>query len=104
VKRNTTVTCVTGADAILERIKRLEAQLAAAPVKRGQHRALSAAIRIEADAYRKSLDAEQAKAPYDAKPQLAVGPRPLNRTSAPRKPTLVPRRSIDSPGRSAPRR
>jgi hypothetical protein len=35
---------------------------------------LRAAIRIEADAYRKSLDTEQATAIHDSQPQPAVGP------------------------------
>jgi hypothetical protein len=100
VKRNSTA----GADSILERIKRLETQLPAAPRNSGRRRALSVAIRIEADAYRKSLDAEQATATHDAKPQPAAGLEHLNRTSAPRKPTLARRRGIHRLVRSAPRR
>jgi hypothetical protein len=57
------------ADSGLERITHLEEQLAHMPVNSRQHRTLSAAIRIEADAYRKSLDTEQATATHDAKPQ-----------------------------------
>jgi len=49
-------------DAGLERIKHLEEQLALAPVNSQQHRTLRAAIRVEAHAYRKSLDIEQASA------------------------------------------
>ena len=76
-----------------------------APVNSRLHRTLSAAIRIEADAYRKSLDTEQATATHDARPQPAVGLESLNRTSAFRTPTLVPRRRIHSRSRrSAPRR
>ena len=104
MKRNTTVARVTEADAGLERIKHLVEQLAPAPVNSPQHRTLSAAIRIEADAYRKSLDTEQATATHDAKPQPAVGPGSLNRASASRAPTLVPGRRIHSRSRSAPRR
>jgi hypothetical protein len=73
VKRNTTVARVTEAAAGLERIKHLAEQLAPAPVNSRQHRTLSAAIRVEADAYRKSLDIEQATATHDGKLQLAVG-------------------------------
>jgi hypothetical protein len=102
VKRNTTVARVTEADSGLERIKHLEEQLAPAPVNSRQHRALRAAIRIEAAAYRKSLDTEQATATHNSQPQPAVGPGSLNRTSASRKPTLLRRRRIRS--RSAPRR
>jgi hypothetical protein len=104
VKRNTKVARVTEADAGLERIKRLEEQLAPTPVNSRLHRALSAAIRIEANAYRKSLDTEQATATHDAKPQFAVGLGSLNRTSASRKSTLVLRRTIHSRSRSASRR
>ena len=86
MKRNTTVARVTEADAGLERIKHLVEQLAPAPVNSPQHRTLSAAIRIEADAYRKSLDTEQATATHDAKPQPAVGRGSLNRTD-PRPPS-----------------
>jgi hypothetical protein len=65
VKRNTTIGRVTEAEARLERITHLEEQLELAPGNSGQHRTLSAAIRIEADAYRKSLDIEQATARHD---------------------------------------
>jgi hypothetical protein len=68
---------VIAADAGLERIKRLEERLAAAPVNSLYYRTLSAAIGIEADAYRKSLDSEQAKATHDARPQTAVRPGSL---------------------------
>jgi hypothetical protein len=94
MKRNTTVARLTEADVGLERITHLAEQLAPAPVNSRQHRTLSAAIRIEAAAYRKSLDTEQATATHDAKPQPAVGRGSLNRTSASRTPTLVPRRRI----------
>jgi hypothetical protein len=48
------------ADAGLERIKKLEELLADSPVNSLQHRKLADVIRIEAAAYRKSLDADQA--------------------------------------------
>jgi len=66
---NTTVTRVPEPDAGLERIKDLEEQLARARVNSGRHRQLAKAIRIEADAYRKSLDTEQATAKHDSKPE-----------------------------------
>jgi Tfp pilus assembly protein PilO len=65
VKRNTTVARVTEAASGLERIIHLEEQLALAPVDSRQRRTLNAAIRIETDAYRKSLDTEQATATHD---------------------------------------
>jgi hypothetical protein len=92
VKCTTIADRVAGAYAILDRIRHLEAQLPAARVNSSRRRALNVAIRIEADAYRKSLDAEQATATHDAKPQPAAGPGHLNRTSASRKPTLARRR------------
>jgi hypothetical protein len=107
VKRNITVARGTQADAGLERIKYLEDQLALAPVNSRQHRTVSAAIRIEANAYRKSLDVEQATATHDAKPRRAAGLGflgSLSRTSAPRKPAVVPRRRIHNRSGSAPRR
>jgi hypothetical protein len=104
MKRNTIVARVLEADAGLERIKHLEEQLAPAPVNSRQRRTLSAAIRFEADAYRKSLDTEQATATHDAKPQPAVGLGFLNGISASRKPTIAPHRRIGSRSRSAPRR
>jgi hypothetical protein len=94
VKRNTAVARVTEANARLERIKHLQEQLAPAPVNSRQHRTLSVAIRIEADAYRKSLDTEQAAATHDAKPQPAVGLGSLNRGSASGKPDPCPRRCV----------
>lgn len=65
MKRNTTVGRVTEADAGLERIKHLEEQIVPMPANSRQRRRLRAAIRIEADAYRKSLDTEQAAATHD---------------------------------------
>jgi hypothetical protein len=100
VKRNS----AADTDSILERIRLLEAQLPAAPVNSRRRRALSVAIRIEADAYRKSLDAEQATATHDAKPRPAAGLEHLPRAFAPRKSTLARRRRIHRLVRSAPRR
>jgi hypothetical protein len=54
-------------DAMLERIRRLEEQRALAPVNSQRHRTLRAAIRIEAEAYRKLLDLEQASARHDVR-------------------------------------
>jgi hypothetical protein len=65
---NVTIARLTEAEARLERITHLEEQLAPAPVNSRQYRRLRAAIRTEADAYRKSLDFEQATATHDAKP------------------------------------
>jgi hypothetical protein len=59
----------------LERIKRLGEHLASAPVNSREHRVLSAAMRVEADAYRKSLDTEQATAAHDAQPRPKIGLR-----------------------------
>ena len=65
-------------DTRLELIRHLAKQIATAPAHSRQHRALSAEIRVEAAAYRKSLDIEQATATHDAKPQSAVGQGSLN--------------------------
>jgi hypothetical protein len=59
----------------LDRLKHLEDELASVPVRSLRARQLSAAIRIEAYAYRKSLDAEQATATHDANPLADVGRR-----------------------------
>jgi len=74
MKRNTSHARVTEADAGLERIKHLEEQLAPTRANSREHRRLSAAIRIEADAYRKSLDIEQATAAHGER-LAAVGRR-----------------------------
>jgi hypothetical protein len=72
VKHQTPVARVTQeAGAGLERLKRLEDTFAAAPRNSRQRRTLRTAIRVEADAYRKSLDVEQATATHDAHPRLA---------------------------------
>jgi hypothetical protein len=81
-----------GQDAGLERLKHLEEKLVRASAGSQQRLTLIDAIRIEADAYRKSLDAEQATAVHDAKPGPAAVPRPARR------------RSTILRGRSAPRR
>jgi hypothetical protein len=52
-------------DAGLERIKHLQGQLARAPHDSSQRRELTALIRVEANAYRKSLDVQQATATHD---------------------------------------
>jgi hypothetical protein len=90
VKRNTTVARVAAGAAGLERIRQLAEQLAPAPVNSRQHRQLRAAIRIEANAYRKSLDTAQATATHDGKPRplsgsdLSTARPPLeNRPSSP---------------------
>ena len=57
------------ADAGLERIKKLEALLAASPANSLQHRKLADVIRIEAAIYRKSLDADQAAKTLDPRPR-----------------------------------
>jgi hypothetical protein len=102
VKRNITVARVTEADAGLERIKHLAQQLAPAPVNSHQHRRLSAAIRFEAAAYRKSLDADQAGATHDGK-LAAVGRGSFNGTFASQKASLVAHPGIYSRKHSAPR-
>lgn len=102
MKRNITVARVTEADAGLERIKHLAQQLASAPVNNHQHRRLSAAIRFEADAYRKSLDADQATATHDGKP-AADGRGSFSGTFASRTASLVAHSGFDSRKHSAPR-
>ena len=58
-----TASVVNNIVAGLERILRLEEQLALAPIKSLQRRKLEKAIGIEADLYRKCLDNEQANRP-----------------------------------------
>jgi hypothetical protein len=86
VKGTTALARATEGDGGLERIKRLAAQLARTPTK-DQRRTLHAAIRIEATAYRKTLDTAQAAATHDPKPARTVGRASLHRTSASRKST-----------------
>lgn len=71
---------MTGADAGLERIKRLATELAPVPVNSRQYRTLTAAIRIEADVYRKSLDTAQAMAAHEGKPSRHPHPRAATRS------------------------
>jgi len=73
MRRNTPVTRDSETDTRLELIRHLAEQVATAPAHSRQHRRLSAEIRAEAAAYRKSLDTEQAAATHDPKPQPAVG-------------------------------
>lgn len=68
MKRRITVGRAPKGAAGLERIRHLEEQLAPTAVNSHQYRRLRAAIRIETDAYRKSLDFEQATATHDRKP------------------------------------
>jgi hypothetical protein len=104
VKRNTTVARMTPTEAGVGRIRNLETKIALVPVNSPQHDALSTAIRIEANKYRKALDTEQATATHDATVQPTVGPGALKRTSASRKPIAVPRGRRRSGSRSDPRR
>jgi hypothetical protein len=70
-------------DVGLERLKFLEGKLACAPARSVQRLTLIDAIRIEADAYRKSLDAEQAEAVHGAEPGPAAGHRAARRRAIP---------------------
>jgi hypothetical protein len=81
VKRNSIVDRLAEADEGLERIKHLEQQLTPVPLNSDERRRLRAAIRIEAEVYRRSLDTEQAAATHDPRPLSAVEPGSLNRTS-----------------------
>jgi BMFP domain-containing protein YqiC len=49
----------------VERIRQLEETLARTPAGSGMRRDLAKAIRIQADAYRKALDVEQATEEFD---------------------------------------
>jgi len=75
-------------DSSLERLKNLEVRLALARAGSAERVGLTGAIRIEADAYRKSLDAEQAKAAQGRLPEPATVAR-----AARRRASRVPRRS-----------
>ena len=79
-------------DAGLERLKLLEEKLACAPARSLQWLELIDAIRIEAVAYRKSLDAEQAEAVHGAEPGPAAGPRAVRRRAIPLRGRTAPRR------------
>jgi hypothetical protein len=74
VTRQTKVAREKDAAAGLERLKDLEDQLALAPRHSRQRRTLVMAIRVEADAYRKSLDLEQAMATHDPHSRFVVEP------------------------------
>jgi hypothetical protein len=104
VKRQTTAIC--DADAGLERIKLLEEQLAPTSLGSRQRKTLKAALRIEVDAYRKTLDAAQAAAMHDARPRALVALGSLKRPSVSSSPraTIVPPRKTRRRARSAPRR
>ena len=52
----------------IERIRLLEEQLAATPTHSALRRRLARAISVEADLYRKNLDAEQAAEQFDPRP------------------------------------
>ena len=60
------------ADAGLERIKKLGQLLAETSANSLQHRELTKAIRIEAVAYRKSLDIDQAAKLLDPRPRRTI--------------------------------
>jgi hypothetical protein len=104
VKRNAAVARMNQTDAGAERITKLEEELAQAPMSSRHRRALTTAIRIEAGAYRKALDLEQATATYDARPEPIAGLGSLKRIPASRKTTRVPGSRIDRRGRSSPHR
>jgi hypothetical protein len=102
VKPRVTLDRVTESETTLERIKHLERQLASATVNSFQHRQLNAAIQIEANLYRKSLDTEQATAIHDAEPPLTSRPGSWRATFLSRRPALG--RRIRSRSHAAPRR
>jgi hypothetical protein len=60
----------------LERIKHLESEFVRTSVHSRRHRELAQAIRIEAAAYRKSLDNDQAAATHDSNRRIVVSVRP----------------------------
>jgi hypothetical protein len=83
--RRNTIDRDTETDARLERITHLSQQVAEAPTNSRQHQRLRAAIRVEAGAYRKSLDTEQAAATHDAdrRPVVGRGSQNTRRTVGP---------------------
>jgi hypothetical protein len=101
VKHNTTVARVNPTDAGAERIRNLEEELTRAPVSSRRHRMLTTAIRIEAGAYRKALDTEQATATHDARREPAAGPGSLKRTPGSRNTTRAADDRIHRRGRFA---
>jgi hypothetical protein len=70
-------------DAGLERLRDLEEKLARAPAGRPRRLKLIDAIRVEADVYWKSLDAEQADPAHGAKPGPPSVPRPARGRAVP---------------------
>ena len=83
---------VQSEDSGLERLKNLEVRLALARAGSDERLGLTGAIRFEADAYRKSLDDEQAKAAQGRLPEPATVARASRRRAngVPRRP--APRR------------
>jgi len=75
VKRKTKAARMMASAAGLDRLKHLEDELASVPARSRRARQLSAAIRVEADAYRKSLDVEQATATHYPNPLADVARR-----------------------------
>jgi len=65
---------VPDADDGLERIKRLEEQLARAGGEIRRQPELTRALHIEANEYRKGLDREQAAATRDSRPEFGLEP------------------------------
>jgi len=59
---------------------KLEEELGLAPMSSRHRRVLTTAIRIEAGAYRKTLDGEQASPTHDARPEPIAGLGSLKRT------------------------
>jgi hypothetical protein len=98
MKHNTTVARFAAAAAALEKIKHIAEQLGRAPADGPLHRTLTASIRIEADAYRKALDVEQATATHDRKKKA-----PINMLATSIQ-LLAPTNRICNPGSSSPRR
>jgi hypothetical protein len=80
VKRNAGVARVNQTDAGAERISKLEERISAGADGSRHRRVLTTAIRIEAGAYRKALDGEQASATHDARPEPIAGLGSLKRT------------------------
>ena len=75
MKRKIKAGRMTESAAGIDRLKHLADELASVAARSRRARQLSAAIRSEADAYRKSLDVEQATATHDANPLADVGRR-----------------------------
>jgi hypothetical protein len=99
VKHQTTVARVTETAAGAVRIISLAEELGLASMHSRHYRLLRTAIRIEARAYRKALDTEQATAMHGARVQPTVRSGSLTRRSVP-----IAVRRRDSGSRSDPRR